>query len=460
VSPGRRALPQAVAAALLFAAVLLAFWPGIALYDSVEQYRQALTGDYDDWHPPVMARLWSLLLRAWPGTAPMFLLQTVLYWLGLGLIAAALARRGRSGAGWATLAAGAAIVLPCWLAAVLKDGQMIGALMTAVGLVAWFTLAERPVPLRARALAALLLLYALLLRANAAFAVVPLAFTLLGWWGLKSRGGRTVAVLGVTGAAILLMPAVNRGLLGAERSGVENSLLAYDIAGAAVRDHARDVAGVPAARWAALRARGCYNPAAWNRLGEPDCRTAPGLAAGQDTPPLYGLWLTTLAHHPLAYLRHRLAHFDYTMRLFVPRGLPEAVSPVDPEPNALGLGAEPGPAARGLQFVGGLWTALPLAWPAFWLALAPIGLWAAAEAERGPERDLAFALLLSACCGGASFLVVSVASDLRYHLWTMLAAMLGLLLVPLKPHHLRAMAGIAAAVLLLGVAGRLLLPPL
>jgi hypothetical protein len=459
VTPGRRALSHAAAAAILFAAILLIFWPGIALYDSVEQYGQALTGEYDDWHPPVMARLWSVLLHLWPGAAPMFLLQTALYWLGLGLFAAALALRERGRAGWLALAAGTAIVLPCWMAAVLKDGQMVGALTAAVGLVAWFALAERPVPLWARVAAVLLLLYALLLRANAAFAVVPLAFALSGWWGLRSRGPRTVAVLGATAAALLLMPAVNRGLLGAERSGVENSLLLYDIAGAAVRDHAGDVAGVPASRWAALRARGCYNPAAWGRLSQPDCRSAAVLAADPRTRPLYGLWLETLANHPLAYLRHRLAHFDYTMRLFVPRGLSEAVSPVDPEPNALGLGAEPGPAARAVLGLGRWWTALPLGWPAFWLALAPVGLWAAAEAERGPERDLAFALFLSTCCGGASFLIVSVASDLRYHLWTMLAAMLGLLLVPLKPHHLRAMAGIAAAVLLLGIAGRVLLPP-
>jgi hypothetical protein len=460
VTPGRRALPHAAAAAALFAATLLVFWPGIALYDSVEQYGQALSGAYDDWHPPAMARLWSLLLRAWPGTGPMFLFQTALYWLGLGLFAAALARRGRSAAGWLALAAGATLVLPCWMAAVLKDGQMVGALMAAAGLVAWFALAERPVPLWARLAAALLLLYALLLRANAAFAVVPLAFALFGWWGLRSRVRRTLAVLVAIAAAILLMPAVNRGLLGAERSGVENSLLAYDIAGAAVRDHASGVAGVRVERWAALRTRGCYNVTAWDRLSEPGCLPAPGLAANPETPPLYGLWLKTLAHHPLAYLRHRLAHFDSTLRLFVPRGLPEAVSPVDPEPNRLGLGAEPGPAARAVLFLGNLWTALPLAWPALWLALAPVGLWAAAEAEPGPERDLAFALLLSACCGGASFLLVSVASDLRYHLWTMLAAMLGLLLVPLKPHHLRAMTGIGAAVVLLGTAGRLLLPSL
>src|SRR4051812_50205065 len=86
--------PHAAAAAAGFAASAALFWPGIALFDSVEQYRQAVTGDVTDWHPPVMARLWGALAQLWPGTAPMLLLQLCLYWLGLGLLAAAPARRG------------------------------------------------------------------------------------------------------------------------------------------------------------------------------------------------------------------------------------------------------------------------------------------------------------------------------------------------------------------------------
>ena len=83
-----------IAACLLCAAMLAIWWPGVAMYDSVDQYGQALRGAYDDWHPPIMARLWSLLHFAWDGQAPMFVLQAAFYWLGLGLIAAAQAREG------------------------------------------------------------------------------------------------------------------------------------------------------------------------------------------------------------------------------------------------------------------------------------------------------------------------------------------------------------------------------
>ena len=190
----------------------------------------------------------------------------------------------------------------------------------------------------------------------------------------------------------------------------------------------------------------------------------PRLAAKPESPPLYRLWMATILRHPIGYALHRLAHFNATMRLFVPRNLPTAVSPVDSEPNALGLGAEPSDIEHSFWELGIAWAMLPLAWPCFWLALAGVALWPAARAPAGPERDLALAFLLSACCGGLSYAVISVASDLRYHLWTMLAAPIGIALLAgtgaLRRRHLLAFAAAGAAVILVGLAGRLLLPPL
>ncbi|MEA3001757.1 MAG: hypothetical protein QOH81_545 [Sphingomonadales bacterium] len=461
---GRSGLLHGAAALAALLLSLALFWPGVALYDSVDQYRQALGGLYDDWHPPVMARLWSLLLGAWPATAPMLILQLGLYWLGLGLLAAACARRGRPGAGWAILAAGAATLLSCWMGAILKDGQMVGALAAVAGILGWFRLGERRVPAWAAALALLLLLYAVLVRANAVFAVVPLGLALFGWAGLRSPAARAALGLGAAAAILLLAPLVNHELLGAERSGVENSLLAYDVAGTAIRARAGDVAGVPPERWAQAVSRGCYSPHKWDRLGQPECLVDARLAATPESRPVYRLWLATILRHPVAYAQHRLAHFNATMRLFVPRNLPIAMSPVDPEPNALGLGVTPGDIERAFWTVGGLWAGLPPGWPAFWLALGSVALWPAVRAPAGPERDPALALLLSACCGGFSYALVSVASDLRYHLWTMLAAPVGIALLAasgaIRRRYWVALAATAAAVTVTGIAGRLLLAPL
>jgi hypothetical protein len=407
--------------------------------------------------------LWSALLRIAPGTAPMLVLQLGLYWLGLGLLAAACALRGHRAAGWAILGAGAATLLTCWMGAILKDGQMAGALAAAAGIAGWFRLGERRLPWWAAALVLLLLAYATLVRANAVFATVPLGLALFGWMGMRSPAARAALAVAAAAAIVLVAPPAEHELFRAEPSGVENSLLVFDIAGVAMRTES-DIAGVPRARWSRAAARGCYDPAQWDMLGEPKCLVDPRFVAEPDARPVYRAWLGTILGHPIAYGLHRLAHFNATMRLFVPRNLPNAVSPVDSEPNDLGLGVEPGDVERALWSAGDAWSALPTAWPALWLALALTAMWPAAEAPPGPARDLAVALILSAGCGGLSYAIVSVASDLRYHLWTMLAAPAGIFLLAasgaIRRRHAAALVAVAVAVTLIGLAGRLLLPPL
>ena len=85
----------AVTIALLAATNLAIWFPGESGPDSQSQYAQALAGQFDDWHPPIMARLWSILRLVADGDGSMFCFQLVGYWLGFGLIATALARAGR-----------------------------------------------------------------------------------------------------------------------------------------------------------------------------------------------------------------------------------------------------------------------------------------------------------------------------------------------------------------------------
>src|SRR5439155_21507438 len=60
------------AIALLIGLVAAAFWPGVSMYDTVTQYDEVLSNEFDDWHPPVMVRLWQLMHPFASGTAPMF----------------------------------------------------------------------------------------------------------------------------------------------------------------------------------------------------------------------------------------------------------------------------------------------------------------------------------------------------------------------------------------------------
>lgn len=421
-------LPLGLAAGIWLALVLLT-WPGIVTYDGMVQYGQALAGRYDDWHPPVMAVLWAFAVRAGlPGSGPVVAIQLAMLWAGLGLLSAALARTGMRLAAGLVLATGLFPILADWMVGALKDAQLIGAMVLATGIVAWFRLDRRRVPPWAAALVAVLMAYAVLLRANSVFAVAPLALSYAGWLGARRAGPRAVLLLAAAAAAIVASGPINHRLLGAERSHVERTLPIFDMAGIAHRAGLATLPGLPAPLWREAERRRCYTPFFWDPFG--DLRrcafvgTALAFDRDEDAPSILGQWLALIADHPLAYAEHRIAHLDDTLRLAVPADERLAALPARSLANPYGIGLPDRASAARLSAIAAAVAATPAGVPAVWLVLA-IGCWSAlAAAPPQPVRALGLALASSAVLMTASFAVVSIASDLRYHLWLMAATML------------------------------------
>jgi hypothetical protein len=432
-----------VAALILFGLSVIVFAPGYVEYDSVSQYAQALTGDYDDWHPPIMARLWSLFL-GW-GATPMLVLQLAGWWLGLAGIATAIAdRRPRAALG--VLAIG---LVPPWLGwqvAILKDAQMTGALLAATGVIGWWRLRGRTVPRWGWAAASLFLVYATLVRANAIFAAAPLIALLTA----ERWRSRIAIVTGLTLAALALSPLVNHRLLGAAPSGVARSQALYDLAGIAVRVPYDPRLGFSSQEVAEMRAKQCVRAFFWDSLGEPS-RCGDRLNRFDTMPPgrLYARLAPAILHHPLAYAAQRVAHVNSTWRLWVPSRWPNAAPPEGAEPNGYHLG-QPGKVAVAWQHMASSFVDLPIMWPIIWMIVAAGGL----AVTRGD--GLAGALFGSTLGLEVSFLVISVASDFRYHLWAVVACALGMILAKPwrgdRPIVRATMAALAVVLVMSGIA--------
>lgn len=424
----RKAVSALVVAVLLAGIALAFFWPGVASYDSVVQYQQVLSGQYDDWHPPAMARLWAVFHGAgWTGQAPLFVLQLLLYWAGLGLFAAALARRGQSIAALVALLLGIWPPLLGWQIAVLKDAQMTGAILAAVGLASWWRLDGRRLPLSAAALVLLLLGYATLVRFNAAFATVPLAFGLLGGLRWDRPLFQAVLVLAVTAAVLGLLTPINQRLLQAKPSGVERSLPLFDLAGIAYHAGPAAVPQVPARLWRKAEAKGCLTPILWDPIGDEHAcgyivDTLQHAAPGHK---LRDAWLSAIATHPIAYAEHRIAHWNSEMRAWMPAAMPGTGPLAASEPNDLGLPSPP-KRIKGFQHVGTILAESAAGAPILWFAVA-LGVLFCTWPARDAAGGVAVTLALSAILTELAFGVVGVASDYRYHCWGMFAAGLGLL---------------------------------
>jgi hypothetical protein len=397
---------------------LLAFWPGIIVWDSIRQYGQALSGHYDDWHPPAMNWLWRQLLSFGSGPAPMLALQALLYWGGFMLLAIGISRRSPAGYGRPLLLLCALLPVPFFMVGtILKDSLMAGGLLMAAGLLA----VRRRGDNLLRVVAIVLLIATATLRFNAAIACLPLLiFALPDRWK-RTRTRMAIASTAAAVSVIAALPLANH-LLRAERSGVELSLVTYDLAGITFHSGVDMFPPLQVANSVAVNAR-CYSPVSWDHyawwVDEPcpiqfaDLKTS--FKAASISP---YLWLArATAAHPLAYLAHRLAHFDRNLRFWVhDADLPGLSLQSDPNPWNIQV-----PPSRLRQWIGALtqWSlGTPLGWPACWLALAMGTLAAGSASSESIARPVAWSAVLY----GLSYLPLSVASEVRYHVWTMTGA--------------------------------------
>ena len=185
----------------------------------------------------------------------------------------------------------------------------------------------------------------------------------------------------------------------------------------------------PAER-AEIVARHCVKAFFWDPLGDPGaCGSATDRLMEAPAGRLYRELAGAILAHPIIYAAHRLRHWNSTERWLVPPGLREASPPDEAEPNDLGLQTPQNPIVGAWQSAAAFEAGTPLGWSIVWTLVAALLIPLASRRRFEPAGSLALALLVSAITLEASFLIISIASDLRYHLWPMTATALALILL-------------------------------
>jgi hypothetical protein len=447
----------------LFAMNVFLHFPGRMDNDSKNQYAEAIAGRFTDWHPPVMAWLWSVLRLVGDGPAPFLLLHLAAYWCGFGLLADGMRRAGHPRTALLVALAGA---FPPFLyinAAVIKDVGMVAAWLVAVGLVFWFRVQQRKIPLALGLLIAALVAYGTLVRGNALFGLGPILLYALApahWL----RGTRLA--IGAVVVAVLTLPVtqqINRHVFNAEPRDPAHSLFLFDLAGIAA--HERDPALLePRATLRPGQLASCYTPywwdpfSPWGPCGDlvhrPDEHHA---TVGEGLP---AQWARTIVAHPVAYAIHRLKHFNSSVLFAVPLKhirLAPGYQGGDPAFAPVEVFSE-----REIKL--DLLRKNPFMWPVTWLAWGAVLLALMSREKPTAPVLLARVLIVSALAYSGAYLVIGVATDFRYHYWTLIAILTATLAVlPQLAQRLRsrspALLGglcLVGFVIAVGIAARLL----
>ena len=205
-------IQSALVAVCILTLLVVVFYPGYMSPDSISHLEQATgVSHLTDWHPPVMTRLWGVLIGVTGHISSMLIFQLVLLVVAMFVLSILVYWHTRNRA-WA-LSTYMILLLPniVNIAGVIwKDVQMAFSLTLTVLLI-WFIVSSKK-PLGRVAtygivgLALLLIIYAGMLRYNALFAVLPILFVLPRlftkrlpvWSGLACMAAGLIVTISVT----------------------------------------------------------------------------------------------------------------------------------------------------------------------------------------------------------------------------------------------------------------------
>ena len=446
-----RSLPFIVAA-LGLAACVIAYYPGLLEPDSLDQFAQAQTGHFDDWHPPIMALLWRALNQIHNGPQPLFMVHLALFWLALALLARALMVLDVRGAALAPAVGFAPWLFPL-LGVLISDVAVAGAWLFVTALLFHQVVRQKPLNGALLAVAGLAFGYGALARANTIFAAAPLIYYACS--ELAPTRPRLRLIAAVLTPLVLL--ALSASLNGATASSdyPMGSLQVFDIGGISHRVGRNLLPGVWSAADSNTFVR-CYQPDAWDVYQTPTCAsTADKLAAADlwSASGLTGPWLGAIMHHPVAYAAHRLDYANHFFRWLGP------IAPGDIDYDT--EDTAPAAYAHADNAIYNFYSALAetnyiALRPYFWLALCISAWMLSMLAIPSTARRFASALSASGGIYLLFYVFVGVASDFRYALWPIcaaLAAMGALLACHWRPRRLATGAIVCLALigLLVGV---------
>ena len=414
-----------LAASLAAIVNFIAFYPGILHHDGWEYFRAARTGDFTNWQPPLLAKLWVPLQKIWDGPQPMLVLFMAGYWSGFVFLARAYEAEGRTLAAL-TFAAGLFPMAVNFNGQLVKDVSMAVCLLLAMGLAAALVrgaIKRRPVTVGAMWL---FLVMGAFMRANALFALPPLID--LAASATSRRWDRTgwikrAAIVFV--AAIMFVPGhifADRYVFRVKDLVPISQLQIFDLGGISYFSGVDRFQGFFGPDFLAKN-RNCYTPVFWDVYGWGECPEVYENLKPKFGAPLTKMWLEALAADPVSYVTHRIAHFNRFLQ-FICHDCKQMVVTGLQSTKQSEFTFTPTVIYNAIEFLAAAINNSPFGQPYVWLLICLAWALAAFAIPDPVTRRITFTIAASGALYTSAFAVIGIASDYRYVYWTILCAAL------------------------------------
>lgn len=418
-------IQSALVAVCMLALLVIVFYPGYMSPDSISHLEQATgVAHLTDWHPPVMTRLWGVLIGVTSHISSMLIFQLVLLAAAMFTLSIIVYRHTRNRA-WA-LSTYMILLLPniVNIAGVIwKDVQMAFSLTLAVILI-WFIISsKKPLGRTAKygivGLALLLILYAGMLRHNALFAVLPILFVLprLSTKRLPVWSGFACVIIGLVvtigATAVINQPS--------EKTHPITAVQLDDIVHVANFDKEQH------GRWSMYKKihDTCRDKTKDIMNSYIVCTTAAQRKVlKNEHQGVFNDWLSTIIRHPIRYALYRLATFSIFL---FPQPERMYIFQSGIEQNQLGAAVKNEYAISGLAAYvkGGAQANIPLIFqPWLYIAVLVFTYYKSGRIREHMQRRFIRAVALSGLVYIMAYFPMAVAVDYRYIYWSVFAAIL------------------------------------
>lgn len=386
------------------AIIIFIFFPGYIYSDSFDQYQQAVSGEFSDWHPPIMSAIWRLQILLLGTGSIFYAINMLAVYIALYLLL---------------------VPYKCWISfpvfiilalcpiifglipIVWKDVFLSSLVFLSASIAINRITINGKIEAKYKILILVLLLVASLVRANAPFITAPLILLLLIGWDNRFK---SVVISSITAIGLIgISGPINNHLLGARQSHPLVSLEVYDLAGISHYSGKLEVPGKYTTEEQQRILYSCYSSTHWDVYAWGECSF---VTENLNRAGLSSAWLKAILNNPLAYFKHRLSHFNDFLRF------------IGSEPAyKYYVGVPPGYQSDNPQRINAThqyytqlmeqYNSQPWHFGFVWYAIS-IGLFIASFATSNSIKNLINCLSFASFLYISGYLIVGVAADFRY----------------------------------------------
>lgn len=400
--------------------IWVAFYPGFMSHDSIMQFGISKSLKFNDWHPPVMSFVWSILGFFFPGPSGLLALHLGIFWVSIFIWYQNYRVQYLS---WLIF------IIPFFPWILNFEGTLWKDVGMAFSLFLLSSLSQCRPTARKVFLALFCVIYAINLRYNAILATIPILFLLIyRWFFLYSFTKTILTTISLVFFSVSVGSLLNYNILNSEKLKPSNYIIIDDLVYLSVKNNQSFLPGLNINE---LKVCASEEINQTRLVGRIFCSSTAIQENQQNllNADLKKIWFSKVLEFPLEYFKFRMLAFGYLLRS--PDSPPYYIWHPGIDDNSFGIKQVPNVLTITVEkYVKNSADFFPFFFkPYWWLLFSVFLLLASFKLRTNKTKTTAQVLLVSSIFYILGYIPLTPMADFRYVYWSVLSTSFAFLIL-------------------------------